>query len=299
MPKVLPRRIYVASSWRNPIHPAIVERLRQVGHEVYDFRNPAPGQKGFAWRDCGGQAAADGPGGGARTIPAYLEAVHSDRAAQGFALDKAALEWCDTCILVLPCGRSAHDEIGYAAGQGKDTYVLLHEDKFEPELMYLLHTGIASDIEQIIGWMAERQPSDLPRWHIECGGHFDRPAGHALRLLREVIELCVAAGASEDEIINHTSAEIAKAQSRGEFGGNPADVPAEWADCSILLEVFRHHAGIDKNRVVREKLDVLWNRAWEAAPSGALYRPGCVPTIESIPISAPAPVAGQLDKDAA
>lgn len=294
MPNVLPRRIYVASSWRNPIQPVIVERLRQAGHEVYDFRNPAPGQQGFAWRDCGGEAATDGPGSGARTISSYLEAVRSDRAAQGYALDKAALEWCDTCILVLPCGRSAHLELGYAAGQGKDTYVLLHEAQFEPELMYLLNTDIATDIEQIIAWMAERQPGDVRRWHVESGGHFSRPAGLALRLLRETIELCVAAGASEDEIISHTSAEMAKSESRGEFGGNPADVPGEWADCSILLEVFRHHAGIDKDRTVRDKLDVLWTRAWEASPSGALYRPGCVPALESMVI--PASEAGQVDK---
>ncbi len=119
MSNVLPRRIYVASSWRNPIQPEVVRHLREAGHEVYDFRNPAPGQEGFSWRECGGAAATDRPGAGARTIPAYLEAVRSERAAQGFALDEAALEWCDTCILVLPCGRSAHLELGYAAGQAR------------------------------------------------------------------------------------------------------------------------------------------------------------------------------------
>lgn len=85
MSNVLPRRIYVASSWRNPIQPEVVRHLREAGHEVYDFRNPAPGQEGFSWRECGGAAATDGPGAGARTIPAYLEAVRSERAAQGFA----------------------------------------------------------------------------------------------------------------------------------------------------------------------------------------------------------------------
>jgi len=45
------RKIYVASSWRNPIQPRIVRVLREAGHTVYDFRNPAPGYKGFAWSD--------------------------------------------------------------------------------------------------------------------------------------------------------------------------------------------------------------------------------------------------------
>jgi hypothetical protein len=145
-----PRRIYLASSWRNPTQPAVLAALRDAGHEVYDFRNPALGQKGFAWSDCGGIAAQDGPSKGAKTIPSYLEAIRSARAAAGFTLDKAALDWCDTCVLALPCGRSAHLELGYATGQGKDTYVLLHEHQFEPELMYLLNTGICASLQELV-----------------------------------------------------------------------------------------------------------------------------------------------------
>jgi hypothetical protein len=46
-------------------------------------------------------------------------------AEDGFALDMGALEWCDACVLVLPCGRSAHLEAGWAAGAGKFTVGLL------------------------------------------------------------------------------------------------------------------------------------------------------------------------------
>lgn len=274
------RRIYLASSWRNPHQPAVLEALRAAGHEVYDFRNPAPGQKGFAWRDCGGIAADDGPGSGAKTIPSYLQAIRSDRAAQGYAFDKAALDWCDTCVLALPCGRSAHLELGYAAGQGKDTYVLLHEDKFEPELMYLLNTGISSSIDEIIDWMAKRQPGSVSRWHKESGGHYAQPSGHAVRLLREVVELCIASGASQLQMATAVTAEFKKSVERGELGGDAAAIPKEWADCAILLEVIADHAGIDKTGVVREKLDVLWNREWQADESGALYRPSQISSRE-------------------
>ena len=44
-------RIYVASSWRNQYYPAVVTRLREAGHEVYDFRNPPHGGTGFHWTD--------------------------------------------------------------------------------------------------------------------------------------------------------------------------------------------------------------------------------------------------------
>jgi hypothetical protein len=267
----------VASSWRNVHQPEVVAVLRASGHEVYDFKNPAPGQKGFAWRDCGGKAAEDGPGSGAKTIETYLDAIKSQRARDGFKLDKDALDWCDTCILVLPCGRSAHLEAGYAAGQGKDTFFLLHPDKFEPELMYLLGSGSTPDLEDIIDWMNARQPGSVMRWHLQNGGHGKRLANHATRLLREVVELCVAAGAEPHEINFDVQAEIGKAIERREFGGNPADVPQEWADCAMLLEVFRAHAGIDQYAEIRKKLDILWERPhWQADSGGALYRPRSV-----------------------
>lgn len=280
--KPRPRRIYLASSWRNLNQPQVLNALRAAGHEVYDFRNPAPGQKGFAWRDCGGVAAEDGPGSGAKTIPAYMEAIRSDRAAQGFALDKAALDWCDTCVLLLPCGRSAHLELGYATGQGKDTYVLLHEDKFEPELMYLLNTEICTDVQEVLDLIAERQPYDIARWHEESGGNFSNPSGHAIRMLREVVELCVATGADFDEIMQAVQAEIQKAKDHGE-GFDAIGMTHEWADVGILLKVFENYAKIDGHGAMRSKLEILWNRKWSAAKSGALYRPGHVPETTTRP----------------
>lgn len=44
-------KIYVASSWRNPYYPEVVSRLRQEGHEIYDFRNPPHGGNGFRWTE--------------------------------------------------------------------------------------------------------------------------------------------------------------------------------------------------------------------------------------------------------
>ena len=43
------RKIYVASSWRNGYYPEVVAKLREAGHEVYDFRNPPSGDPGFKW----------------------------------------------------------------------------------------------------------------------------------------------------------------------------------------------------------------------------------------------------------
>lgn len=268
---MIPRRIYVASSWRNPLQPSIVAILREFGHEVYDFRNPAPGNKGFAWGEIDREWL--------KWTPAqFAELLHSHPVAQaGFALDKGALDWCDTCVLVLPCGRSAHLEAGYAAGQGKPVYFLLHEDKFEPELMYLLGTRCFTSIEPILEALQNHPPYDPFRWHCENGGAFKRPAHHAVRLLREVVELCVAAGATWQQLSLAVMDEFNKAIDRGEVGGAPENVSEEWADCAILLEVFARHAGIDQVHEVRRKLDRLWMRKWAPDAGGALYRPERVP----------------------
>ena len=138
------RKIYLASSWRNSEQPSLVTECREAGHEVYDFRNPSPGNKGFAWHEIDRDWLGWKP-----DVFADLLRTHPVAAA-GFKLDKDALDWCDTCVLALPCGRSAHLELGYAAGQGKDTIVLLREDKFEPELMYLLCSDLVTSVDELL-----------------------------------------------------------------------------------------------------------------------------------------------------
>ena len=43
--------IYVASSWRKQYYPEVVKRLKDEGHDVFDFRNPPQGGGGFHWTD--------------------------------------------------------------------------------------------------------------------------------------------------------------------------------------------------------------------------------------------------------
>ena len=59
------------------------------------------------------------------------------------------MESCDACVLVLPCGRSAHTEAGWFAGKEKKVIAYI-PTKQEPELMYKLFDGIACDIEELI-----------------------------------------------------------------------------------------------------------------------------------------------------
>ena len=47
----------------------------------------------------------------------------------------AALTLCEVCVLVLPSGRSASFEFGWAVGAGKRGAIVMFE-ACEPELMY-------------------------------------------------------------------------------------------------------------------------------------------------------------------
>lgn len=134
-------KIYVASSWRNIRQPVVVEALRRFGHEVYDFRNPEPGNTGFQWSEID-------PAWQTWTNEQYIEALQHPISEDGFALDYGAMQWADTGVLVLPCGRSAHIEAGYFNGARKRLYILL-ENEQEPELMYLMATGIARSIAEL------------------------------------------------------------------------------------------------------------------------------------------------------
>lgn len=136
------RKIYVASSWRCPYQQPVVHLLRVAGHEVYDFRHPAEGQKGFAWSDLDAAWQNWSP-------DLYVQALSDDIAEKGFALDWDAMEWADTCVLVLPCGRSAHIEAGYFVGAKKELYILII-DPCEPELMYKMATAIHTSLAALI-----------------------------------------------------------------------------------------------------------------------------------------------------
>lgn len=123
--------IYVASSWRNALQPSVVALLRNLGHEVYDFRQPNPAkpeETGFSWAEID-------PNWQNWTPAEYRAALQHPIAKRGYGFDIGALKSCDACVLVLPSGRSASWEFGYAMGQGKRGYVL-QIDKVEPELMY-------------------------------------------------------------------------------------------------------------------------------------------------------------------
>ena len=143
--------IYVASSWRNEHQPGVVAGLRDAGLSVYDFRNPAAGNRGFHWSEID-------PNWKDWSTAEYRHALRHPLAEQGYGFDMSALLQCRVCVLVLPCGRSAHLEAGFAAGAGK-AVAIYQPESVEPELMNKMcrlgvHESLDAVVEVTRDWLA-------------------------------------------------------------------------------------------------------------------------------------------------
>jgi hypothetical protein len=135
--------IYVATSWRNPRQQEIVKLLRAQGYEVYDFRDPA--NYAFHWRHID-------PGWDSWTPEQCRDALDHELALKSFASDKAAMEAAQVCVLVQPCGRSAHLEAGwFAACPNKKLVILLHDG--DPEAMFKLADAICATTEELLAML--------------------------------------------------------------------------------------------------------------------------------------------------
>lgn len=142
--------IYIASSWRNPLQIDVVRSLRHAGVDHYDFRHPAPGEHGFAWSEID-------PNWERWTPTQWREALNHPLAVNGFHRDMEALRRCDACLLVLPCGRSAHLELGWAVGAAKWSAILAIEPT-EPDLMVSMCDQFFTRIEAAVEWCASIRP---------------------------------------------------------------------------------------------------------------------------------------------
>ena len=127
-------KVYVASSWRNDVYPQVLEVLRQAGHDVYDFRH----QGGADWNPT------------EITSDELFSFLNHPKVSSIFKKDMDALVESDAVVCVLPCGRSAHLELGYGIGAGKRTVLLWH-DGDAPDIMHKAVDVIVFDVADIPG----------------------------------------------------------------------------------------------------------------------------------------------------
>lgn len=136
-------KLYVASSWRNKNYPDMVRLLKSAGHDVYDFRD-----HGFNWTDVPGHEDWN-----LNSVLDHHKFLYSLEGKRGFERDLGAMKWADAFVMVMPCGRSAHLEAGWALGQGKPTAVFHTEFNVEAELMYRMANLITHDFTELAQWL--------------------------------------------------------------------------------------------------------------------------------------------------
>lgn len=138
-------KIYLATSWRNTDFERARELLRAEGWEVYDFR------------DSGVNTHASESFEKALSYTEYMSAMaQPELKAQG-ERDYAALDWCDVVVMLLPCGKSAHIELGYALGAGKPAFVVWSPGPVD--LMYQ-RANVVSSIYDVIDLLRCRDGRD-------------------------------------------------------------------------------------------------------------------------------------------
>lgn len=168
-------RIYIASSWKNKFQQQLVEELRKRGHKVYDFKHPYGRNDVPVWESVSVTQ---------NLRSAYVEKCLKGKDFKRMLLDRqsikrfeehfAAMQDADTCILLLPAGRSSHIEAGHMNGMGKRVFVMDTSKEVTPELMYLALDDYFFDFEEL--YQAVDKP--IPGVCRICGCTEDNPCEH-------------------------------------------------------------------------------------------------------------------------
>ena len=133
------KSIYLLGALKNREIMALGERLRAEGFDVFDeWLSPGPDADAFLLEYAKFRNLT------------YKEALNTYAAKQVFEFDKSHIDRCDIGIMVMPCGKSGHLELGYMIGCGKPGYILFDQEPDRMDVMYQFATDIFFDVEELI-----------------------------------------------------------------------------------------------------------------------------------------------------
>lgn len=137
-------KIYLASSWRNAstLKHYIRYFRKQPNFKVDCFCDQEGGRTGFNIAE--ELAKAGYSPWAVNPITAFDHPAVADKFRIAFAEDKKWLDWCECCIMMMPCGKSAHLEGRYIKGQGKLLFLYWMDEPLPGEFdnMYQFADGL-------------------------------------------------------------------------------------------------------------------------------------------------------------
>lgn len=137
--------IYVIGSLRNEGIPEVSSTLRAMGLDVFDDWFAAGPEADDYWRDYEKGKGND-----------LVKALKGFAARHVFSFDRHHLDRCDAALLVCPAGKSGHLELGYVAGSGKPTYILLDGDPERFDVMYGFVTEVFRNKEEMLEYFGTK-----------------------------------------------------------------------------------------------------------------------------------------------
>lgn len=134
------RVIYIIGSLRNENIPVVSNHLRRLNPnwEVFDsWYAPGPHADDYLRDYCKGKGFN------------YKQTLKDWAATHIFEFDKKHISRATDVVMVMPCGKSGHLELGWAMGQGKRGYVLFDETPERVDIMYQFATDVFFDINEL------------------------------------------------------------------------------------------------------------------------------------------------------
>jgi nucleoside 2-deoxyribosyltransferase len=138
------KSIYLIGALRNQRVPSVAKTLRAEGFDVFDdWFAPGPEADSFllAYEKERGHS--------------YKEALQGHAAKHVFNFDKNHIDRCDIGVMVMPCGKSGHLELGYMRGQGKPVFILFDEEPERFDVMYQFATDVFFNADDLIEALQE------------------------------------------------------------------------------------------------------------------------------------------------
>ncbi len=144
-------KIYISASWKQ-VHRVrqLAELLRLSGHRVYDFTD----QKARASKPIPPEIFPEkfDP-----SLQSYRDYLNRPEWKNAVYENRAAIEWADLIILLLPCGIDATADWAYGVGIGKKSIIIGHPENGDRSPVHLWADAILGSDDDVLSFLEKHR----------------------------------------------------------------------------------------------------------------------------------------------